>query len=295
MGTPVSFVDSPGDDGNRLAVVRLRRAALEAGYPQVEFELEPVAAARHYQLTASRPLNILVFDLGGGTLDLTVMQLGTAHEQRLLATGGLDVAGDTFNRRLIQGLLLEHLGRGSTWSDQAIPFPEHLTESLLHWQSVLELNRPETLHFLELAEKTSNRPKQIRALASVVVNNYVARIFDEVDRAKIGLSTGLFETIRLVGTDLDIWQPITRSQFESLIAGDVERIGKCVRETLCRSGLAANQIDAVVRTGGSGQVPRVTQLLGQEFGPKKVVDDSVFGSVAAGLAIGAWQQVGSTD
>lgn len=58
-------------------------------------------------------------------------------------------------------------------------------------------------------------------------------------------------------------------------------------DTLARSGLAAERIDAVVRTGGSAQIPRFNQMLGRIFGPDKVIVSDTFGSVTAGLAIRA--------
>jgi molecular chaperone DnaK (HSP70) len=81
--------------------------------------------------------------------------------------------------------------------------------------------------------------------------------------------------------------PITRGQFESLIAVDVRRIEDCLLETLARSGLSRQEIDAVVRTGGSVQIPYVIDMLGHIFGPEKFVLSDVFGSVSSGLAIRA--------
>ena len=53
-----------------------------------------------------------------------------------------------------------------------------------------------------------------------------------------------------------------------------------------------NQIDAVVRTGGSAQIPLFVDMLGRIFGPEKVVLSDVFGSVTAGLAIRAGEAAG---
>jgi hypothetical chaperone protein len=126
-----------------------------------------------------------------------------------------------------------------------------------------------------------------------LVNNYAIRLFDEVERAKIALSSALFDVIQLkggggnCGNCIDLWQPITRAQFEALIATETRRIESCLRETLERSGLTADEIDAVVRTGGSAQIPRFVEMLGRIFGPEKVVQSDVFGSVTAGLAVRA--------
>jgi molecular chaperone DnaK (HSP70) len=89
------------------------------------------------------------------------------------------------------------------------------------------------------------------------------------------------------GGDLDLWQPLGRAQFESIIAREKKRIERCLLDTLARSGLQAGDIDAVVRTGGSAQIPCFIGMLGRIFGPEKVVLSEVFSGVTAGLAVRA--------
>jgi hypothetical chaperone protein len=307
LGRPVNYAGSDVEADNRRAENRLRRAAEMAGFRDVVFELEPVAAALHYELTAGGPQNVLVFDFGGGTLDITVMRVGEGKpgQRQVFATGGIDIAGETFDQWIIAGLMLDHFGRGSTvrlngdqprltrgphseaWGQDAAPFPRQYTDSLVNWQTIPELNRPETLHFLHLAQITGSHPARVRALESLLVNNHAIRLIDKVEQAKVALSTAIFALIRLTGEDIDVWQPITRSQFEALIADATRRIKTCLLNTLERSGLQAGEIDAVVRTGGSAQIPRFIEMLGQVFAPEKVVLSDVFSGVTAGLAIRA--------
>jgi molecular chaperone DnaK (HSP70) len=108
----------------------------------------------------------------------------------------------------------------------------------------------------------------------LTLNHYAIRLYDVVERAKIALSSALFDVIQLRADDgncIDLWQPITRAQFEALIAAEIHRIETGLLDTLERSGLASEQIDAVVRTGGSAQIPHFVEMLGRVFGPKKVV------------------------
>jgi hypothetical chaperone protein len=297
LGRPVNFVGSEENEkgsggqqrGNERAQARLRRAAQMAGFGQVAFELEPVAAALHYGLTVGEPQDIVVFDFGGGTLDITVMHIAKTGEHRVFATGGVGIAGDAFDRRIVEGTLLEHFGRGSTLEQGLEGFPDSYTDALTNWQTVLELNRPETLRFLRWAQITGNRPTRVRALESLLVNNYVVQLYDEVERAKIALSTERLSIIRVAAEDIHIWQPVSRTQFELLIHEETRRIQDCLLDTLKRSGRRRDQIDAVVRTGGSAQIPRFVDMLNEVFGPDKVVLTSVFGSVTAGLAIRAGQ------
>ena len=287
LGRPVHFVGGGQPQDDRRAEERLCSAAQRAGFHKIAFELEPVAAALHYEQTVAVPQNVVVFDFGGGTLDITVVRVGEPGRRHVYATGGLGIAGDDFDRRIIEGVMLDHFGRGSTWSDQGIPFPAYYTDALTDWQALSELNRPETLRFLRQAQRTSSHPDQLRALESLLVNNYAICLIDEVEKAKILLSTEHFGVIELLGEDLAIWQPIARAQFETLIAQETHRIEACLLDTVARSGLDIDEIDALVRTGGSAQIPCVIEMMERIFGPERVVLSDVFNSVTAGLAIRA--------
>lgn len=287
LGRPVNYAGSSSEADNERAVERVRHAAHMAGFEQVTFELEPVAAALDYERTLARRQNVLVFDSGGGTLDITVMRVGGAAERRVFATGGVGIAGDVFDQRIVEGLLLEHLGRGSTLDRNSEPFPNAYTDALVNWQTALELNRPETLRYIRWAQLTGSHPARLRALESMVVNNYAVHMFDQVEQAKIALSDTRLTVIRLVGQDLSIWQPVTRTQFENLIDAERENVERCVLDTLARSGLRPDQIDAVVRTGGSAQIPCFIEMLGRIFDPSRVFQSSVFSGVTSGLAIRA--------
>jgi hypothetical chaperone protein len=286
LGRPVNFVGQEGAEANRRAEARLRLAAEHAGFKDITFELEPVAAALYYELGIEEPQNILVFDFGGGTLDLTIMRVGTGDQGQIFATGGVGIAGDVFDRHIVARLLLEHFGRNTTWSDQ-MPFPTQYTDALLNWQTVLDLNRPEVLRFLRQVEMNGSHPARVRALESLIVNEEAIRLYDTVEQAKIALSDERFALIRLVTADINLWQPITRSQFEALIGQELERIRACLLNTLADSGLRTDEIDAVVRTGGSSQIPVFIHMLEEIFGSDKVILSEVFSGVTSGLAIRA--------
>ena len=287
MGRPVRFAGSEGNAGDQRAERRLRDAAGLAGFRDVAFELEPVAAALHYELTVGEPQNVVVLDFGGGTLDVTVMRIGEPGRRQIYATGGLGIAGDAFDRRIMAGLMLDHFGRGTTWGEDDAPFPRVYSDALLDWQTIPELTQPETLNFLQFAQSTGSHPARVRALESLLLNNQAMRLVDQVEQAKVALSSAHFTLMRLTGEDINVWQPLTRSQFEALITDATRRVEACLLGTLARSGLDAEEIDTVVRTGGSAQIPCFVALLARVFGPQRVVLSDVFSGVTAGLAVRA--------
>jgi hypothetical chaperone protein len=286
LGRPVNFGADPST--NEMAEGRLRAAAELAGFEEITFELEPVAAALAYARAVERPHNILVFDFGGGTLDLTVMRVG-GGERQLLATGGIDVAGDTFDRAIIRFRLLDHFGRGTTLGERRLPFPAHLTEALTHWQEIPTLSNPKTLALLQEAQQMGSHPARIKGLEALVVKSYGFAMFDAVERGKRELSQSYTTVIRLQAQDIEVWQLLTRLQFEMIIAEYQREIASHVEDTVARSGLAPGQIDAVVRTGGSSEIPAFIRLLEEQFGAQKLRLENTFSGVTAGLAIRAWE------
>jgi hypothetical chaperone protein len=283
LGRPVKFYEDPEKD--RKSEEALRQAALEAGFKKVTFEFEPVAAALYYELSLSRPENVLVFDFGGGTLDLTIMRLGDPKGRRVYTSGGIGIAGADFDQALIQKRMLEHFGKGLPEND---PDLEKLIESVSDWQVLPQLSTPEMKHRLERAIARSRAAPRLKALEALIFNDLAFQFYNQVESAKIELSGQGSTVIAMEGEDIHLWELLTRLQFEQDIRAYRSLIEKCLLETLDRSGLELEEIDSVIRTGGSSNVPCFIAMLDSIFGPAKVKATNIFSSVASGLAIRAY-------
>ena len=285
LGRPVRFATSPEKD--RLAQVRLLQAAFQAGYETVYLQPEPIAAAYSYEASIQSPQNVLVFDFGGGTLDLTVMHLGERTSQRVLATGGIPVAGDVFDQKLVRAKLPRHFGEGSYFGPRhkALTIPSWIYDSFSSWQTILELQTAENKRMLHDIAQTAQRRYQIEALEALVSSNYGLQMFDIVEQAKRTLSDKRGSTITLEGPGFKVQEFVTRSEFETIIRAEISAIDAHIDETMAASGLKPEQIDAVIRTGGSSQVPAFDEMLQSKFGPEKVRRVDTFSSVTAGLGI----------
>ncbi len=285
LGRPVHF--SIDKEHDRLAQGRLLQAAFRAGYEKVYLQYEPVAAAFSYGTTINQPQNVLVFDFGGGTLDITVMHLGNSGQGRVLSTGGIPVAGDVFDQKLTRAKLPKHFGEGSLYGPRhkAKQTPRWIYDAFSGWQTIIELQTQENRRVLEDIARTAQRRYQIEALISLVTSNYGLKMFDQVELAKRNLSEKRGADIRLDGPDFKVREFITRTEFERVIRPDIIAIESELLRTLAASGLKPAQIDAVVRTGGSAQIPVFNDMLSGIFGPKKVQSVSIFSSVTAGLGV----------
>lgn len=289
LGRPVHF--STDDEHDRLAQGRLLQAAFRAGYEKVYFQLEPVAAALSYERTISQPQNVLVFDFGGGTLDITVMRLGDTAERQVLSIGGLSVAGDVFDRKLTRAKLPSHFGEGSLYGPRhkAKPVPRWIYDDFSNWQTFIELQSQENRRILDEIARTAQRRYQIEDLISLVTSNYGLQMFDQVELAKRTLSEKHGAEIRLDGPDFKVREFVTRIELERIIQTEIQAVETELLRTLLASGLTAQDINAVVRTGGSAQIPAFYDLLCRYFGAEKVQSVDTFSSVTSGLGIYAHQ------
>jgi hypothetical chaperone protein len=282
LGRPVHFATNREHDN--LAQERLLRGAFQAGYERVYLQYEPIAAAYDYAGRAHGPQNILVFDFGGGTLDLTVMRFENGR-RKVLATGGVPIAGDVFDQKLVRAKLPKHFGEGATYGSRKMPSPQWIYDLFSSWQTILELQTPKNVRVLRDLAYQSSRPGEIKALISLVSGNHSLRMFDTVEQTKRDLSNRFGAMIQFSGPDFRVLELVTRQEFENIIRHEVIAIEQELDNTLVASGLAQADIDAVIRTGGSAQIPIFQQMLHQKFGAEKVLALDTFSSVTAGLGI----------
>lgn len=285
LGRPVIF--SQNREQDQKAQNTLHQAALDAGFKQVDFELEPVAAALYYELSLSKPQNVLIFDFGGGTLDLTIMRLGDPHHRNVYASGGISIAGIDFDRAIIQKRMLAHFGKGLVQHDPEIV---NLIHTLPDWAALPELSTPRAKAELERAIQAGEAPVRLKALKSLIFNDLAFSFYNMIEATKITLSSGGVAVASMKEEDLDIWELYTRSQFEKDIREHRKQIEQVLMDTVTASGLEPAQIDAVVKTGGSSNIPMFSLLLERIFGNDRVKASDVFNSVTAGLAIKAHQK-----
>jgi hypothetical chaperone protein len=284
LGRPVHFAENR--EGDRVAEARLLQAAFRAGYETIYLQYEPVAAAYSYALELDRPENVLVFDFGGGTLDITVMRLGEGRP-RVLAAGGIPIAGDVFDQKLVRAKLPRHFGEGSLYGPRhkALIVPQWIYDSFADWQTILQLQATENKQILREIAQTAQRKYQIEALLALVSSNYGLKMFDIVETAKRTLSDKRGAAIYLDGPGFSVHEFITRSEFEEIIRGETRTIEHHLVETVVQSGLVPEQIDTVIRTGGSALIPVFHEMLARHFREAKVRSIDTFSSVTAGLGV----------
>jgi len=294
VGRPVVYAgDHP--EVNKTALNRMGQAWSHVMDSPQEYVYEPVGAAASYFHThqVQRGERILVFDFGGGTLDICVLEM-EEKAPRILGTTGLPKAGDYIDQLLFRELVFPHIGQDLELNTIAgggrrypFPFGEYV-DNILNWQSTHLLNLPKYIEpITEGARTNPEATAPLNRLLKLIRGNASFPILKKIEEAKVALSSqnevllDLEEidlTLNLKAGDLgQILEPMTR-EIESLLLtflGDLK--------------LRDKDIDRVVCTGGSSQIPAVQSLLGFLF-PGKVESYSPFNSIASGLAILDYQR-----
>jgi hypothetical chaperone protein len=282
LGRPVKFSEHPEQD--HKAQETLRQAAHDAGFKEVDFELEPIAAALDYEQSMTKPQNVVIFDFGGGTLDIAVMRLGDAKSRKVYASGGVDIAGSDFDRTIIEKRMLSHFGYGMVKHHPEIM---QMIHAIPDWMALPEMGTPINKNILEKAIQAKVVPVRLKALEHLIYNDLAFTFYNRMEAGKIALSNDGATIISLEDKDIALWELYTRSQFEADIQHYVADVEKILLETIAKSGLDVKEIDAVVKTGGSSNIPLFTGMLAHLFGKEKVKESNSFSSVVAGLAIKA--------
>ncbi len=278
IGRPVEFVGGRAVESRALE--RLGDAARLAGFREVRFVMEPVAAARSADVAMGTSL---VFDFGGGTLDLCIVTRDAAGVA-VRATAGRDIGGDRFTELLIDETVAAHLGSRAEWGPKQLRLPRYITNALRDWHALSALNEKPLLDALDDLVRAGAPRRELAALRSAIELQLGYEIFSTVDAAKCTLSSEGRALLSFHHGEVDIDAQIARGRFEHLIAASLKAIDELLGEALARAGVAEDRIVEVVCTGGSSAIPSVRALLARRFGSARVRDADLFTSVAAGLA-----------
>ncbi|HEY89673.1 MAG TPA: Hsp70 family protein [Thermoflexia bacterium] len=288
LGRPVSFSADPAVSVRAEEI--LYRAALFAGFEEISFQLEPIAAAHLYHRSSDRREIALIFDFGGGTLDLTVAEVGTTRPPRVLGSRGVLVGGDDLDRQIMKSLL-PHFGAGSEIEPE-IEFPYDMLEQLESWQTMPYLSRPQPLGKIMEYQRTSNNPQAMHALETLVTQNVGFALFKIIERSKKQLSGKFFAPLNFIHQEIRIHERLLRRDFETLISDEVAAVEREIQLLLAETGVRPAQVEAVLRTGGSSLVPAFVTLLRGIFGAPVIRALDPLTSVGGGLAIVAHERSG---
>ena len=298
VGRPVRFVGSDSPEDDDFAVGRLREAFTLAGFEQVEFEFEPVAAAYAYQAAIDRDELILIGDFGGGTSDFSLLRVGPSVLRRgrtpedFLGNSGVGLAGDAFDARIVRKLVSPALGSNSEARslNKLLPaVPAWIYANLERWHYLSFLRTNNVREILKSARMRALEPAKIEALIALIEEDLGYQLHHAVQRVKFELTRSPTAEFQFRDGSIDLRIPVTRAEFETWIEDQLRSIERCIDQLFESSGIDPREIDRVFLTGGSSFVPAVRRIFATRFGEARISSGNEFTSVAHGLALHAAQ------
>ncbi|EOJ7330752.1 molecular chaperone [Escherichia coli] len=294
IGRPINFQGLGSDEANTQAVGILQRAAQRAGFRDVVFQYEPVAAGLDFEASLSEEKRVLVVDIGGGTTDCSVLLMGpqwrTRHdrEQSLLGHSGCRVGGNDLDIALAFKSLMPLLGMGGE-TEKGIALP------ILPWWNAVAINDvPAQTDFYSSANgrllrdlaRDARDAEKVSLLYKVWQQRLSYRLVRSAEESKIALSESAQIDTHLPFISDTLATAISQDGLEAALNQPLTRILEQVQLALENS---SEKPDVIYLTGGSARSPLIKKALAEQLPGIPVAGGDDFGSVTAGLA--RWAQV----
>ncbi|MEJ6009061.1 molecular chaperone DnaK [Novosphingobium aquae] len=232
------------NDAQRQAT---KDAGLIAGLEVLRIINEPTAAALAYGLDKNDGKTIAVYDLGGGTFDVSILEIGDGVFEVKSTNGDTFLGGEDFDTQVVEWL--------------AEQFKKKEGMDL----------RTDKLALQRLKEAAEKAKIELSSTASTEIN------LPFITARMEGGTT----------TPLHLVETITRADLEKMVANLIERTKEPMKKALADAGLKASDIDDVVLVGGMTRMPRVREVVKEFFGKEPHTGVNPDEVVAMGAAIQA--------
>jgi hypothetical chaperone protein len=287
VGRPVEYAGGRPDP----ALARKRYDAMFQGFgAEIHYVYEPLGAAFSYASRLEGAATILVADFGGGTSDFSVVRVaapGAARRCEPLGHAGIGIAGDRFDYRIVDRLILPMLGKGGLYRsfDKELEIPRSWFADFADWSRLALMRNRRTMEELARLQKTAIDPASIGRMIALIENELGYPLYDAVGRLKRALSSEERAAFHFSGGGLAIDAEVSRAEFEGWIAEDVARIAATVDQALAAANVGEGAIDRVFLTGGSSLIPAIRGIFVNRFGADRIATGGELTSIAHGLAL----------
>ncbi len=290
MGRPARYSMDEVADG--FALHRMEKACQFAGFTNVQFVPEPLAAAFDYRRQATEEKTILIGDFGGGTSDFTIMRINPKEfsKKDVLSIEGCPLAGDALDSIFMSNKLNEYFGAKTRYmlpmSSNVMTMPPGVTTRLNHPAHIVHLKDKETYEFVREVRKCALTPKDavgVDRLFVLIEDNQIFPFFESIEASKKELSKADKSNFKFPYPDIEVYETFSAEQFTTWANDIKNNIIHALDRSLQQAGLTEKDIDLVCLTGGTSKVPLIRKEFEKRFGFDKLQTQTEFHSVTAGL------------
>ena len=204
-----------------------------------------------------------------------------------LASSGIGIAGDRFDYRIVDKLVLPLLGKGGLYRsfDKLLEIPGGHFRDFADWSRLALMRNRRTLNELERLQRDAVDPAPIGRMIALIEHEQGFPLYDAVGRLKRALSSAEEAAFCFSGDGVEIEAVVRRADFEAWIADDLRRIEAAMDAALVRAAVTPEDIDRVFLTGGSSLIPAIGALFERRFGAERIATGGELTSIAHGLAL----------
>lgn len=291
LGRPALY--SLDKEQDTLAENRMRKGAELAGFKDIHFCPEPIAAGLDFASSSHDERLVLIADFGGGTSDFTLMRShsGGYSQKDILGLSGVFLAGDALDGVMMRDFIAPHFGSEFEYqfpgSENILTFPRGLLKKICSPAHITHLREKDTWEFLQHIGKfalSEEDEKHIKQLYALVEGQLGFPLFNEIEKTKIRLGSVPATEFIYQALGVDITQPVADIDYRASVTPTVDEVMASMNEVFVQSGISPDKVDQVVLTGGTSQFPLMRERLGTVFGKEKLREHNIYGSVVSGLA-----------
>ncbi|QJR81308.1 Hsp70 family protein [Alteromonas pelagimontana] len=293
IGRPVRFHGTRFETGNAQAIDIMTQAANLAGFGQVSFLEEPIAAAYEIERSLQKLTTALVVDIGGGTTDICCIDLAPERyaridrQQDVLAVTGKRLGGMECDKSLVLKTLAPQMGLGLQMHN-GLPVPPTYFSDMCAVDDIPKLTRFFSDDYgLEIAQTLSitKNPELLKRLLVVQEEKLSARVVNSARMAKELLSSKDAITLPLHYIEPDFDVHIDNTMLKLSMQSWLSKVKSLIKDCLAQSSKAP---EVVMITGGMSLSPVVREALCEELlAGLPLLENDAFNSVCEGLAIQA--------
>ena len=300
LGRPVNYSEVATEKGNNRAIQIMQSAAKAAGFKNIEFEFEPIAASIDFESTLTKEACVLVVDIGGGTTDVTMTNLSPAHQaiadrkHLILSSVGTRVGGNDIDIIFSLYKICQHLGKESLGQNNAIINKGSPVNLEVYWnathinnvQAIEAFRSQQTRDYIksQLSQSNNSWKTKLSRLLRLQEGDFAFRFNRSSELSKILLSEKTSINLPLKYLDPELIITLTRNDLEDAMGRIAAKIQSLIRECIKTAG---KNPDYVYITGGSAKSPSLMKLILDNELLSKTVSGDAFGSVTQGLVLSA--------
>ena len=288
LGRPVNFHGTRGEEGNRQAISIIEQSAIAAGFKNIEFQMEPMAAALDFERSLTEDLTVLVLDAGGGTTDCSMVKLGPSTIQSddrtdsILGHSGDRIGGTDLDIKLALHKIMPHFGKDSLLKN-GLPIPLKL-----FWDAVTINDVNVQSQFLsarttrEIASYMAQAvdKKKFQRFQMLQEERLILRLNRTSELAKINLSDQDQVELPLDYIEQNFAIPVSRNDLRDSIKSELDVFIALMKEVEIQ---ADTKPDLIYVTGGTAKSPVIEEWIRSNYRDINIVIGDAFGSVVSGL------------